>query len=156
MDEQKSKTNRGNKLNGRFIPCTTLALLLPSLPRVTQIRGHIAGLSPPSPLRDTHVPSFLSREECSIHFLPSSTRIGGADQKLLKNYYLIPRIDATPTTPLLCVFSTLYLYFPPIYVQHDQCPCSPCLRETTSDAVITQTTTSFHCLLHPRRRYIQH
>ena len=34
-----------------FIPFITLALLSPSLPVVTQIRGHIAGPPPPSPLR---------------------------------------------------------------------------------------------------------
>ena len=49
------------------VPFLILALLSsPSLPVVTQIRGHIAGPPPPSPLRC--VPSFLSREEFSIVF----------------------------------------------------------------------------------------
>ena len=48
-----------------FIPLI-LVPLSRSLPVVTQIRGHIAGLPPPSPLR--HVPSYLSREEVSIFF----------------------------------------------------------------------------------------
>ena len=48
------------------IPLIILAPLSRSLPVVTQIRGHIAGPPPPSPLR--HVPSFLSREEFSIFF----------------------------------------------------------------------------------------
>ena len=52
---------------------TTLAPLSRSLPVATQIRGHIAGAPPPSPL--WHVPSFLSREEVIIFFLPSSTRV---------------------------------------------------------------------------------
>ena len=44
-----------------------LALLSPSqCSSITQIRGHIAGSPPPSPLR--HLPSFLSREEFSIFF----------------------------------------------------------------------------------------
>ena len=37
-----------------------------SFPLVTQIRGHIAGSSPPFPLR--YVPSFLSREDFSLFF----------------------------------------------------------------------------------------
>ena len=52
--------------------CYPRTILSPSLPVVTQIRGHIAGSSPPSPLR--HVPSFLSREIIH-HFLPSSTGV---------------------------------------------------------------------------------
>ena len=48
------------------IPFIILALLSPSLPVVTQIRGHIAGPPPPSPLR--YVPSFLSREEFIVFF----------------------------------------------------------------------------------------
>ena len=43
-----------------------LALLSCSLPVVAQVRGHIAGPSPPCPLR--YVPSFLSREELGIFF----------------------------------------------------------------------------------------
>ena len=43
-----------------YYPRTTLALP----PIVTQIRGHIVGPPPPSPLR--YVPSFLSREDFSI------------------------------------------------------------------------------------------
>ena len=39
-----------------FIPFIILALLSPSFPVVTQIRGHIAGPPPPSPLR--YMPSF--------------------------------------------------------------------------------------------------
>ena len=49
-----------------FIPFIILALLSRSLPVVSQIRGHIAGPPPLSPLR--YVPSFLSREEVSIFF----------------------------------------------------------------------------------------
>ena len=49
-----------------FIPFVILAPLSRSLSVVTQIRGHIAGPPPPSPLR--HVPLFLSREEASIFF----------------------------------------------------------------------------------------
>ena len=55
-----------------FIPFNILALLSPSLPVVTQIRGHIAARPPPpSPLR--YVPSFfIARTQ---HFLPWSTRV---------------------------------------------------------------------------------
>ena len=46
------------------IPFIILALISRSLPVATQIRGHIAGPNPPSPL--WYMPSFLSREEFSI------------------------------------------------------------------------------------------
>ena len=49
-----------------FIPFIIPAPLSRSLPVVTQIRGHIAGPPPPSPLR--HVLSFLPRRESSIFF----------------------------------------------------------------------------------------
>ena len=51
-----------------LIPFITLAVLSPSLPVVTQIRGHIAA-PPPHPPPPRYVPSFLSREEFSIVFL---------------------------------------------------------------------------------------
>ena len=59
-----------------YYPRTTL-LALPPTSTVTQIRGHIAGPSPPSPPHGVHVPSFLfaTREEFIQHFLPSSTRV---------------------------------------------------------------------------------
>ena len=82
-----------------FIPFVILALLSPSLPVPTQIRGHIAGPPPPSPLR--YVPSFLSREECSM-FLPSSTRVElYVQNKKKRKYipgiiYIITRIEYTP------------------------------------------------------------
>ena len=47
-----------------FIPSIVLALLSRSLPVAAQVRGHIAGPPPRSPLR--YVPSFLSREDLSI------------------------------------------------------------------------------------------
>ena len=49
-----------------FIPFIILALLSPSLPVAAQIRGHIAGPTPPSPPR--YVPSFFSPDEFSILF----------------------------------------------------------------------------------------
>ena len=49
-----------------FILFTILTLLSCSLLVVTQIRGHILGPPPASPLR--YAPSFLSREEFSIFF----------------------------------------------------------------------------------------
>ena len=49
-----------------FIPFIIPATFSRSLPVVTQIRGHIAGPPPPSPLR--HVLSFLPRGESSIFF----------------------------------------------------------------------------------------
>ena len=49
-----------------FILFNMPALFSPSLPVVTQTRGHIAGSLPPSPLR--YVFSFLSREEFSVFF----------------------------------------------------------------------------------------
>ena len=56
-----------------FIPFAILALLSRSLPVVTLTRGHLAGPTPPFPLRD--MPSLLSREEFSIFFLSLSTRV---------------------------------------------------------------------------------
>ena len=47
-------------------------ILSPSLPVLTQIRGHIAGRPSPSPLR--YVPSFFLARRIQ-HFLPSSTRV---------------------------------------------------------------------------------
>ena len=54
-----------------FFPIPFIVFALLSLPPlvVTQIRGHIAGSSPPSPLR-WYVPSFLSREEDFSTFFP--------------------------------------------------------------------------------------
>ena len=49
-----------------------LALLSHSLPAVPQIRGHIAGPPPPSPLRYRAL-IFIAR--IIQHFLPSSTRV---------------------------------------------------------------------------------
>ena len=52
-----------------FLSCS------PLLTVVSQIRGHILGSSPPSPLRYTCL-AFLSRDRTSIqHFLPSLTRV---------------------------------------------------------------------------------
>ena len=49
-----------------FIPFIIPALPSRSLPVITQIRGHIAGPSPSSPLR--YVPSSLSRKDPTIFF----------------------------------------------------------------------------------------
>ena len=59
-----------------FIPFITLALLSRSLPAVTQIRGHIAGLSPPPPQYGTCL-HFLSRKKNNSAFssLVDSRRI---------------------------------------------------------------------------------
>ena len=54
------------------IPIIILALLSPSLPVVTQIRGRIAG--PSSPFSPRSVPSFFIAIKTQ-HFLPSSTRV---------------------------------------------------------------------------------
>ena len=52
-----------------FIPFIILALLSPSLPAVTQIRGHMAGPPSPSPLR--YVPSFYCEKNSAIcNFFP--------------------------------------------------------------------------------------
>ena len=56
-----------------FIPFIILAQLSPSLPVVTQMRGHTAGPPPSSPPR--FVPAFLSREDLSISSLVDSRRI---------------------------------------------------------------------------------
>ena len=57
-----------------FILLIILATLLsPSLPVVTQIRGHIAGL--PSPPLPTTVRTFTFTARRIQHFLPSSTRV---------------------------------------------------------------------------------
>ena len=58
---------------GLVIPFIILALLSYSLPVVTQIRGHIAGPSPPSPLRTVRSFIFIARK--IQHFLPWSTRV---------------------------------------------------------------------------------
>ena len=48
-------------------------ILSPSLPVVTQIRGHIAGPPPSSPLRYNNAFNVIARKK--QHFLPSSTRV---------------------------------------------------------------------------------
>ena len=55
-----------------FIPFIVFALLSLLLPVVPQIRGHIAGPPPPSPLR--YVPSFFMARVIHLH-PPSSTRV---------------------------------------------------------------------------------
>ena len=96
----------GLSLTGRpafcFVFCIQfiiLALLLScSLPVVNQIRGHIAGLFPPSPLR--YVPSFSSREYFSI-FLPSSTRV----QLYLHRYPVATIVGTLSSGSVFCIFA---------------------------------------------------
>ena len=65
-----------------FIPFIILALLSRSLPVVTQIRGHIPGPPPPSPLRYNNAFVFIARR--ILHFLPSSTRVELCVRTLLR------------------------------------------------------------------------
>ena len=75
------------------IPFVILALLLPSLLVVTQIRGHIGGPPPPSPLRYNNAFTFIARR--IQHFLPSSTRV---------DLYLPTLLGALSSLSFCCIF----------------------------------------------------